>query len=189
MADYIRQIDYWFFDLINQKGSFSFGDIFFSNITDLHQSIYFKIIVIPLFIFLFVKKYKRAGYTIFLFLILALSFSDFFGAQVKNHFLRPRPFENSEIMSTQKSPAGGKSFYSNHASNMFAFATFTVQFIPVLKIPTYILAATVSYSRVYNGVHYPSDVLAGGFIGTLWGYLFSFLTIKVLQRFHKDIFK
>ena len=181
MEAFLLKIDYWLFDLINQKGSFEAANLFFPWITDLHRTIYFKIIVIPLLLYFFVRAYKRAGLTLFIFLILALSFNDFTGSQVKNQILRLRPFENSEIIATQRSPAVSKSFYSNHASNMFTLAVYTSEFVPVLKIPLLVIATTVAYSRVYNGVHYPSDVIAGTLMGCLWGYLFSWLARKVLN--------
>ncbi len=181
MELFLLKIDYWLFDIINQKGSFELGSSFFPWVTDLNQNLYFKIIAISFFLFFFIKNFKRAGITILLFLVLALSFSDFAGGRVKNHFLRLRPFENSEIYSTQRSPAGSKSFYSNHTSNMFTMAVYTGQFIPALKLPTFLIASLIGYSRIYNGVHYPSDVLAGGLAGSLWGFIFSLLAKKVLR--------
>lgn len=181
MEAFLLKIDYWFFDLINQKVTFEAANLFFPWITDLNRNIYFKFIAIPLLLYFFIKAYKRTGLTLFIFLVLALSLSDFTGAQIKNQVLRLRPFENSEIISTQRSPAGSKSFYSNHASNMFTLAAYTSQFVPVLKIPLFVLASTVAYSRVYNGVHYPSDVIAGALMGYLWGYLFSLLAKKILK--------
>jgi len=186
MQEYLLKSDYWFFDLINQKGSFEFGDKFFPWVTDLHLNIYFKVIVVPFILFLFIKSYKKKGIFIFISLLLSLGMSDFSGAFIKNQVQRPRPFENSEIVTTQKSPAGSKSFYSNHASNMFSFATFSGQFIPALNIPLFAIATCVGYSRIYNGVHYPSDVLAGALMGIFWGYLFSWLAKKVMQGFQKS---
>ncbi len=182
MENILLNLDSWLFDLINQKGSFEWGDQLFPWITDLHLNKYFLICVVLILLFFFLKKFKRQGSSLFFILLLALSVSDFFGAQVKNYFERPRPFENPEIVATQKSPAGSKSFYSNHASNIFTFATYTSCFFPAAKVPLYVFASTIGYSRVYNGVHYPSDVLAGSTMGLIWGILFSFLGNKVLLR-------
>ena len=146
----------------------------------MHKTAYFKIILVPLVIFLFVKTYKRKGISLFIFLLLALSVSDFSGAFVKSEIARERPFNNSDLMVVKRSDAGHYSFFSNHASNMFTFATYSAQFIPALKIPFFVIATTVAYSRVYNGVHYPSDVLAGAGLGILWGLLFSFIIKKIL---------
>jgi membrane-associated phospholipid phosphatase len=59
------------------------------------------------------------------------------------------------------------SFPSGHASTSFACATVLVAFAPRLAPLWAILACAVAYSRVYVGVHYPADVLAGAALGTL----------------------
>lgn len=182
MQDFFLKLDYWLFDLINQKGAFEYGDQFFPWITDLHKSPYFKVIIVPLVLFLFIKAYKKAGLLLFFILLLAVGLSDWSGALVKNQILRQRPFENTDIIATQKAPAGSKSFYSNHASNMFTLVTFTSHFIPQLKLPLFAIAICVGYSRVYNGVHYPTDVFVGALMGILWGYLFCILARKLLVR-------
>ena len=182
MQDFFLKLDYWLFDLINQKGPFGLGDQFFPWVTDLHKNFYFKLVVIPLILFFFLKTYKKAGSLLFVILLLAVGASDLSGAFVKNQVLRQRPFENPEIVATQRSPAGSKSFYSNHSSNIVAFATYTGLLIPQLKIPLILIAGCVGYSRIYNGVHYPSDVFAGVLMGIFWGYLFSLAAKKILAR-------
>jgi undecaprenyl-diphosphatase len=57
------------------------------------------------------------------------------------------------------------SFPSGHATVSFACATTLVLAVPRLRAPLYALAALVAFSRVYVGVHYPADVLAGAVLG------------------------
>ncbi len=57
------------------------------------------------------------------------------------------------------------SFPSGHASVSFACATTLALAVPRLAIPLYLLAALISFSRVYVGVHYPLDVLVGAVLG------------------------
>lgn len=57
------------------------------------------------------------------------------------------------------------SFPSGHATVSFACATTLALAVPRLRIPLYTLAALISFSRVYVGVHYPLDVLTGAVLG------------------------
>jgi undecaprenyl-diphosphatase len=57
------------------------------------------------------------------------------------------------------------SFPSGHAATSFACATVIGAAVPQARLPLYVLAALVAWSRVYVGVHYPVDVLAGAVIG------------------------
>lgn len=61
------------------------------------------------------------------------------------------------------------SFPSGHASSAFAFATAVGGEMPGLRFPLALLAGGVAYSRVHNGVHYPSDVLSGAALGSVIG--------------------
>ncbi len=57
------------------------------------------------------------------------------------------------------------SFPSGHATVAFACATVLAMAVPRLAVPLYVLAALIGFSRVYVGVHYPLDVLAGALLG------------------------
>lgn len=128
-----------------------------------------------LFAAFFIYKYKRQGLTYFIFLLLSLSLNDFIGARIKHAIQRERPFQNTELNVIKKSPAhDGKSFYSNHAANMFCLAAYTGSFFPPVKLILIPFAVVVAYSRVYNGVHYPSDVFAGALVGLLIGSLIAY---------------
>jgi undecaprenyl-diphosphatase len=59
------------------------------------------------------------------------------------------------------------SFPSGHATVSFACATVLAFAIPRLAVPLYALAALIAFSRVYVGVHYPIDVIAGAALGVL----------------------
>ena len=57
------------------------------------------------------------------------------------------------------------SFPSGHAATSFACALALARFAPMLTIPLFVLAGLIAFSRVYVGVHYPFDVLAGTVLG------------------------
>jgi undecaprenyl-diphosphatase len=59
------------------------------------------------------------------------------------------------------------SFPSGHAAVSFACATVLALAVPRLRWPLYALATLIAFSRVYVGVHYPFDVIAGAAIGVL----------------------
>ena len=61
------------------------------------------------------------------------------------------------------------SFPSGHATSSFACATVIAAFVPRASVPIFLLASLVAWSRVYVGVHYPVDVLAGALLGVALG--------------------
>jgi undecaprenyl-diphosphatase len=63
------------------------------------------------------------------------------------------------------------SFPSGHAATSFACATVLSAFAPRLRLPLYALAVLIAFSRLYNGVHYPTDVVAGAVLGALTALL------------------
>lgn len=182
MLSYLLHLDYWLFNLINSHWTSEWLDDYFISVTDLHKVVYVKILALPLIFFLFYAFLKKESWKIFIALILSVGFSDFLGGKAKSLFERPRPTQNSELNVIQRSQAGHFSFYSNHASNMFTFASYTSQFIPQIRVATYLFAASVAYSRVYNGVHYPTDILFGSLVGICIGLMSANLTRRFLLK-------
>jgi undecaprenyl-diphosphatase len=89
---------------------------------------------------------------------------------------RDRPHDNPLI----QVPAT-HSFPSGHAASSFAAATVLAAFAPRLRVAFFLLAAAIAWSRVYNGVHWPSDVLGGAVLGVATGLLL-LLGDRRLQR-------
>lgn len=63
------------------------------------------------------------------------------------------------------------SFPSGHSASAFAFAGGMANAVPGLGIPLHLGSATIAYTRVHSGVHYPGDVIAGSLVGIACGQL------------------
>jgi membrane-associated phospholipid phosphatase len=87
---------------------------------------------------------------------------------LKSTVKRPRPFQTYPTI-IKRSDAGGYSFPSGHSSLSFCAATTLALHYKKweVAVPAFAWAATVAYSRMQLGVHYPTDVLAGIAIGIL----------------------
>ncbi len=169
--------------LIQNNLSNSVLDRFFFIVTDLHKDpIFIFSLILPLIGF-WLWKERRVALVRLMNLIFLLLINDFIcGKIIKKIVMRPRPFNLfSEIV--QKSPASGYSFVSNHAANMFVLYFFLSYFYPKLKYYMLTLFLIVSFSRVYNGVHFFTDVLAGAGIGYIisWVYI-KWLMPKIMSR-------
>lgn len=97
----------------------------------------------------------------------------------KPFFGRPRPCHDASLAHLLHLPdgCGGQfGFLSSHAANSMALAVFLAVVLPPgrfrgLKIVVFGWFALLSYSRMYLGAHYPTDVLGGAAVGALMGWL------------------
>jgi membrane-associated phospholipid phosphatase len=117
-------------------------------------------------------------------LLLNIGVSTAVSEALKYSFNRARPAESYPGIIHAKSDIYGKSFPSGHAT--VAFATATTLALQYRKwyviVPAFIWAGTVSYSRMYEGYHYPSDVLAGAITGTGSSLLMFWLNKKLFKK-------
>jgi membrane-associated phospholipid phosphatase len=82
---------------------------------------------------------------------------------------RHRP-DQSDVPGERRVPMPrSSSFPSGHSASAFAFATAAGHGAVAVDLPLRILATAVAYSRIHTGVHYPSDVIVGGLIGSAAG--------------------
>ena len=136
---------------------------------------------------------KRLGWknTLWMLLTIALliTFTDQITNLFKDGFKRLRPCHEvglTDIMRQVKPACGGTyGYFSGHASNSFAMATFfVVLFARHLKWLRwlFLVAALVAYSRIYIGVHYPLDVISGTCFGILGGWLFAKLYLRFIPN-------
>jgi undecaprenyl-diphosphatase len=109
-----------------------------------------------------------------------------FSKVLKSIVMQPRPFVTLPDVRLLVSPASSYSFPSVNATYAFAAssgASLTAQRmlgrLPVWGWGLLVLAIAVSYSRVYVGVHYPSDVLGGALLGISIGWLVASVGAKI----------
>ena len=151
---------------------------------------------IPLYIVLLaVIIYKELPYRFIftiLFVAVTVALCDQLSVLIKKWVERPRPTHDSEIaylVHIVNDYRGGMyGFVSSHAANVFGVAAFlSLQFKHYKwKIFLYVWAITVSYSRIYLGVHYPLDVIFGALLGAFLGiqlYVLKVRTSTGIERY------
>jgi membrane-associated phospholipid phosphatase len=80
---------------------------------------------------------------------------------------RQRPFEKYSFIIKRDDESSGLSFPSGHTSTAFCTATsIALRYRKwYFAAPAYLFATSVAWARMYQGVHYPSDVFAGAVVG------------------------
>ncbi len=95
---------------------------------------------------------------------------------LKNGFKRNRPQAALKGFNSLITPSDQFSFPSGHTSAAFLFATVTGFYYPFLLLPLLIWAASVGFSRVILGVHFPTDT----FVGMGLGISVAFYSFKII---------
>jgi len=120
---------------------------------------------------------QRKSLEVFGAIVVELAISE----AMKVSFNRLRPAEKYPDEIFPYRHIHGKSFPSGHSSLAFsAAASLSIQYKKwYVTVPAYIWAASVGYSRVYLGEHYPSDVIGGAAVGIGSAYLSHWLNKKL----------
>jgi undecaprenyl-diphosphatase len=113
------------------------------------------------------KLYMKVVLYFCLFLSLVYAINAGIYLSIKQIVSRPRPFTKQYVISRVNASdlISKGSFPSGHATNAFMVAAFLGACIKRKRFVFYGIAGLVALSRVYLGVHFPSDVLMGGFLG------------------------
>ncbi len=177
---FLADLDVRLFVLLNREWTNVVFDFLMPLITDFdHWRI--PVIILLLVVLARGRAETRVG---LLFAILAVVAADQISSSVvKPLFDRPRPFHTLADV-RQLVDAHSSSFPSSHAANTFAAGVFLAIRFRRLR-PILLLPAVVAYSRVYVGVHYPFDVLAGSVLGAAIGTAFAGIERAARLRFRR----
>ena len=186
MTEFLYSIDKALLYFFNHSLSSPFLDKFFSTITNVNN---WYIAYIILLLISFFKGGRKGKIAAVLVLVLITVTDQLAHKVLKEIVERIRPCNVLDDVITPLGCQGTYSFPSNHAVNNFASAMFFYLLFPNLKWALFIAASFVAISRVYLGLHYPSDILGGALIGSAFGYLFGITALKlndfISQKYQK----
>lgn len=187
---YLLPFDKAVFTFINQTLTHRFLDSFFLFWREERTWYLLYVVLIGYSIY----KFKAKAWIFIAGAILTVAIADQISSQIlKPYFQRQRPcadenFKQFVRLFTNDCPTA-YSFTSSHATNHFGLAIFFMSTLAFAmkgyKYLWLLWAFLVAYGQVYIGVHYPTDVIAGAFLGILIGS-FSVYLYKLL---HKKIYK
>jgi membrane-associated phospholipid phosphatase len=110
---------------------------------------------------------------------ISLVLADLASSGIKEAVDRPRPPRADPGFDAAVTVPPSPSFPSGHATTTFACAVAIAVLVPKLRWPALGVALTVGVARVYLGVHYSLDVLAGAALGTLIGFAVALLVRRL----------
>ncbi len=167
MWDALNTFELGILDLIQQSFKCSFLDVFMKTVTLLGEDGIFFICMAV--VMLFFRKTRKTGLMIGAALLMGFIIGNLI---LKNAFARVRPYDfnvNFDMAGLLVESLGDKSFPSGHT--LCVFEGCVVLFLTQKKyigIPALLICTLVALSRLYLYVHYPTDVIAGAILGTIF---------------------
>ena len=166
-----------------QEGATQTSDVFWTAVTSFGESGIFWIALS--LVLMLIPKTRKAGFTMGLALLLGVIVGN---GVLKNVLARPRPYDFDPNLSHRL--AWGEmstdySFPSGHTLASFEASVGLLLHPKKWGIAALVLAFFVCISRLFLLVHYPSDVLAGAILGTLFAFLAAKLVELLWKKFEK----
>lgn len=184
--EWIKQIDQSLLLFLN-----SFHNAFWDKAVTLFTSIELWIPFYLLIVYVIIKTYKKNSIYILILIGLSIAFSDQFSGLIKNSVQRLRPTHDpvlENLVHNVYNRGGMFGFFSAHAANTFTLAIISAKLFKsqAFTILIFVWAILVSYTRIYIGLHYPGDIIAGWVWGFLAGLAFYQLMVFVQKKYFKS---
>ena len=160
-------LDLYFFNLINQFAGkwevLDFLGIFFAK--------YFEYVLLLCLVLFLIKDFKKYWLMVVEALTTAILVRFVITEIIRWFWFRPRPFVNDYVNLLISKNFEEASFPSGHASFYFALSTIIYIYNKKIGILFYVGSSLIVIARVFVGVHFPLDILAGALIGLMMGLI------------------
>ncbi|WP_313807963.1 phosphatase PAP2 family protein [Flavobacterium sp.] len=185
MLEKIIQLDKELFVFLNGLGSESFDGMWLLITKQLHWT--------PFFLVIFYLLFKKLGWKHLLLILVSIAlmmvFTDQLTNLVKNSVQRLRPCNDLEIKDVIRIVKSSDTFsyFSGHAMNSTAATMFVYLILKKYYRYAFLLflfPLIFAYSRIYLGLHFPTDILSGYVFGAVSGFIF----FKLYSYFRKKYF-
>ena len=136
----------------------------------------YGVIILGVYAVLMLLWEKRRVFPVASACIVSGLLGNFIKDYLKKLVCRPRPFLDVPSLVPAIKPPKSFSFPSGHTTLAFSVAFIICRILPKrYSIPAFLIAALVAFSRLYMGVHYPTDILGGICVGYVAGLITEFL--------------
>lgn len=178
MKNIFKSFDDYLIRLINARIKNDFLDKFMYRVTDLGGAIFSTVFSFVLVLF-GNDTIRLIGFEA----LVVLALSQIVVQSLKLILSRERPYTIIEQLNTFGINLKDYSFPSGHTTASFSIATVLVLNIPSVFLLVYFLATIIGVSRIYLGVHYPTDVLAGIILGIGSSILVHMFLLLYIEEF------
>lgn len=180
MRNILRSFDNYLIELINNRIKNDLLDKFMYRITDLGGVIFTTVFASVLVIF--GNDFIRL---IGLEAMVVMILSQIVVQSLKLLLSRQRPYEIIEQLNTFGINLKDYSFPSGHTTASFSIATVIALNIPIVSLLAFLVATIIGMSRIYLGVHYPTDVVAGIILGVGSSVLVHMYLLEYIVEFFR----